>query len=121
MARCAFCRTFTITQDRFFLEFHPNLAPLKRSAEDGCDFCYPCWRGFQYEWAESEIEAVLKDEVPRDVTSFEPGIWIYVHFTDFGPTMTQPLIIVSCGRYNRFTFVKETSHGLSSISIAVYG
>ncbi|KAF5642991.1 hypothetical protein F25303_6363 [Fusarium sp. NRRL 25303] len=121
MPRCAFCRTFTIDQDRFYLEFHPNLALLKKSAEDGCDFCHLCWTGFRREWAGSEIEAVLKGEVPEGVTKFEPGIWIYVHFTDYSPTLTQPRIIISCGRYNPITSVKESSHGLSYINLAVYG
>ncbi|KAF5627141.1 hypothetical protein F52700_8624 [Fusarium sp. NRRL 52700] len=121
MPRCAFCSTFGIDQDRFYLEFHPNLASLKKGAEDGCDFCQLCWTGFQREWAASEIESVLKDEVPEGVTKFEPGIWIYVHFTDYSPTLTQPRIIVSCGRYNPITSVKESSHGLSYINLAVYG
>ncbi|KAJ4110290.1 hypothetical protein NW768_012050 [Fusarium equiseti] len=121
MPRCAFCRTFTITQDRFYLKFHPNLASLKKSAEDGCDFCHLCWRGFKYEWSGSEIEAVLRDEVPEGVTSFEPGIWIYVHFTDFTRNVTQPRIIVSCGRYNPITSKKESSFGLSYVNLAVYG
>ncbi|CAF3570469.1 unnamed protein product [Fusarium graminearum] len=121
MSRCAFCRTFTITQDRFYLKFHPNLASLKKSAEDGCDFCHLCWRGFNHEWASSEIESVLRDQVPEGVTKFEPGIWIYVHFTDFSPTLSQPWIIVSCGRYNPITSVRESSHGLTYVSLAVYG
>ncbi|VTT72165.1 unnamed protein product [Fusarium fujikuroi] len=121
MPRCAFCRAFTIDQDRFYLEFHPNLASLKKSAGDGCDFCHLCWIGFQREWAPSEIETVLKGEVPEGVTKFEPGIWIYVHFTDYSPTLTQPRIIASCGRYNPITSVKESSHGLSYINLAVYG
>ncbi|RBR05622.1 hypothetical protein FVER53590_03337 [Fusarium verticillioides] len=121
MSRCAFCRAFTIDQDRFYLEFHSNLASLKKSAEDGCDFCHLCWTGFQLEWAPSEIESVLKGEVPEGVTKFEPGIWIYVHFTDYSPTLTQPRIIVSCGRYNPITSVKESSHGLSYINLAAYG
>ncbi|KAG5797013.1 hypothetical protein H9Q69_003976 [Fusarium xylarioides] len=121
MPRCVFCRTFTIDQDRYYLEFHPNLASLKQSAEDGCDFCQLCWTGFQREWAPSEVESVLKGEVPEGVTKFEPGIWIYVHFTDYSPTLTQPRIIVSCGRYNPITSVKESSHGLSYINLAVYG
>ncbi|KAF5547940.1 hypothetical protein FPHYL_10065, partial [Fusarium phyllophilum] len=121
MPRCAFCRTFTIDQDRFYLEFHPNLASLKKSAEDGCDFCRLCWTGFRREWAPHEIECVLKGEIPEGVTKFEPGIWIYVHFTDYSPTLTQPRIIVSCGKYNPITSVKESSHGLSYINLAVYG
>ncbi|CAG7562545.1 unnamed protein product [Fusarium equiseti] len=121
MPRCSFCRTYTITQDRFYLKFHSNLASLKKSAEDGCDFCHLCWKGFRYEWADSQIEAVLRDEAPEGVTKFDPGIWIYVHFTDFSPTVAQPSIIVSCGRYNPINSVRETSHGLSPISIAVYG
>ncbi|KAF5686908.1 hypothetical protein FCIRC_2599 [Fusarium circinatum] len=121
MPRCAFCRTFTVDQDRFYLQFHPNLASLKKSAEDGCDFCLLCWTGFRCEWSDSEIESVLKDEVPEGVTKFEPGIWIYVHFTDYSPTLTQPPIIVSCGRYNPITSVKESSHGLSYMNLAVYG
>ncbi|EWG41181.1 hypothetical protein FVEG_03337 [Fusarium verticillioides 7600] len=121
MPRCSFCCTFTIDQDRFYLEFHPSLASLKQSAEDGCDFCHLCWTGFQLEWASSEIESVLKGEVPEGVTKFEPGIWIYVHFTDYSPTLTQPRIIVSCGRYNPITSVKESSHGLGYINLAVYG
>ncbi|KAF5541985.1 hypothetical protein FMEXI_7684 [Fusarium mexicanum] len=121
MPRCAFCRTFTVDQDRFYLEFHPKLASLKKSAEDGCDFCHLCWTGFRREWSGSEIESVLKDEAPEGVTKFEPGIWIYVHFTDYSPTLTQPRIIVSCGRYNPITSVKESSHGLSYINLTVYG
>ncbi|KAF9775389.1 hypothetical protein IL306_006506 [Fusarium sp. DS 682] len=121
MPRCAFCRTFTITQDRYYLEFHPNLASLKKSAEDGCDFCHLCWTGFRQEWTDSEIEFVLKNEVPEGVTKFEPGIWIYVHFTEFSPTLAQPRIIVSCGRYNPITSVRESSHGLNYINLAVYG
>ncbi|KLO95494.1 tol protein [Fusarium fujikuroi] len=121
MPRCAFCCAFAIDQDHFYLEFHPNLASLKKSAGDGCDFCRLCWTGFQREWAGSEIETVLKGNVPEGVTKFEPGIWIYVHFTDYSPTLTQPRIIVSCGRYNPITSVKESSHGLSYINLAVYG
>ncbi|KAF5968999.1 hypothetical protein FBULB1_10463 [Fusarium bulbicola] len=92
--------------DRFYLEFHPNLASLKKSAEDGCDFCHLCWTGFLREWSGSDIESVLKDEVPERVTN---------------PSLTQPRIIVSCGRYNPITSVKESSHGLSYINLAVYG
>ncbi|KAF5532879.1 hypothetical protein FNAPI_12835 [Fusarium napiforme] len=75
MPRCAFCRTFTIDQDRFYLEFHPNLSSLKQNAEDGCDFCLLCWTGFQREWAPSEIESVLKGEIPEGVTKFEPAVY----------------------------------------------
>jgi hypothetical protein len=121
MSRCAFCHTFTIDQDRFYLEFHPNLASLKKSADDGCDFCHLCWTGFRQEWTGAQIESVLKGEVPEGVTKFEPGIWIYVHFTDYSPTLTQPRIIVSCGRYNPITSVRESSHGLGYINLAVYG
>ncbi|ENH68172.1 hypothetical protein FOC1_g10003803 [Fusarium oxysporum f. sp. cubense race 1] len=121
MPRCAFCHTFTIDQDRFYLEFHPNLASLKKSADDGCDFCHLCWTGFRQEWTGAQIESVLKGEVPEGVTEFEPGIWIYVHFTDYSPTLTQPRIIVSCGRYNPITSVRESSHGLGYINLAVYG
>ncbi|KAG7413815.1 hypothetical protein Forpe1208_v008231 [Fusarium oxysporum f. sp. rapae] len=121
MSRCAFCRTFTIDQDRFYLEFHPNLTSLKKSAQNGCDFCHLCWTGFRQEWTGSQIESVLKSEVPEGVTKFEPGIWIYVHFTDYSPTLTQPRIIVSCGRYDPITSVRESSHGLGYINLAVYG
>ncbi|RGP78904.1 hypothetical protein FLONG3_2809 [Fusarium longipes] len=121
MPRCAFCWKFTIDQYHFYPQFHPNLASLKKRAEDGCDFCHLCWTGFQREWAESQIECVLKGEVPEGVTKFEPSIWIYVHFTDYSPTLTQPRIIVSCGRYNPITSAKESSHGLNYINLAVYG
>ncbi|KAL6923019.1 hypothetical protein FSST1_000293 [Fusarium sambucinum] len=121
MPRCTFCRAFTISQDHSYLEFHSNLASLKRSAEDGCDFCHLCWTDFRREWTDSQIESVLGGQVPEGVTKFEPGIWIYIHFTDNGPTSRQPRIIVSCGRYNPFTSVRESSHGLAYINLAVYG
>ncbi|UPK99730.1 hypothetical protein LCI18_010665 [Fusarium solani-melongenae] len=121
MARCTFCRAFTISVERHYLEFHSNLASLKRSAEDGCDFCLLCWTGFQQEWTASQIESVLIGKAPEGVIKFEPGIWIYVHFRDYNARRTQPQISVYCGRVSPILGQGESSFGLNNINIAVYG
>ncbi|EEU41672.1 uncharacterized protein NECHADRAFT_97740 [Fusarium vanettenii 77-13-4] len=111
MSRCTFCRAFTISVERHYQEFHPDLVSLKRSAEDGCDFCLLCWTGFQQEWTTSQIESVLKDKAPEGVSEFEPSIWIY----------TQPQISVYCGRVSPLPGQRESSFGLNHINLSVYG
>ncbi|KAI8711862.1 HET domain-containing protein [Fusarium sp. LHS14.1] len=121
MSRCEFCRAFTISVERHYLEFHPDLASLKRSAEEGCNFRLLCWTGFQQEWTTSQIEFVLKGKAPEGVSKFEPSIWIYVHFRDYNARQTQPKISVYCGRVSPLLGQRESSFGLNHINVSVYG
>ncbi|KAF5012271.1 hypothetical protein FDECE_1652 [Fusarium decemcellulare] len=121
MSRCTLCRTFTINVELHCLQFHPNLASLKKSAKEGCDFCLLCWTGFQQDWKASQTESVLKGEAPQGVSKFDPSIWIYIHFRDYSPQRTQPQISVYCGRVSPLLGEKESSFGLNHINLAVYG
>ncbi|RTE76033.1 hypothetical protein BHE90_009519 [Fusarium euwallaceae] len=121
MARCDFCRQLTLEKLRGRLLFHPNLASLKKSADNGCDFCFLCWEGFKFEWSESEIDSALNDKAPEGVQDFDPTIWIYGHFQDFSANLSQPQVKVACGEVSDITGVQERNDVLNWVTLAIYG
>lgn len=120
MARCDFCRLLTLEKLRGRLAFHPNLASLKKSADNGCDFCFLCWEGFKWEWSTSEIDSALNDEAPEGVEDFDPTIWIYGHFQDFSANLSQPQVKVACGEISAITGGQERNDVLNWVTLAVY-
>ncbi|KAJ4174180.1 hypothetical protein NW754_004595 [Fusarium falciforme] len=120
MARCDFCCLLTLEKLRGRLAFHPNLASLKRSADNGCDFCFLCWEGFKWEWSTSEINSALNDEAPEGVEDFDPTIWIYGHFQDFSANLSQPQVKVACGEISAITGGQERNDVLNWVTLAVY-
>ena len=117
MARCSFCRVLTVEKFRTLLPFHDNLTSLKTSAEAGCDFCLLCWRGFQKVWDASLIDSVLQNGSPKGVQDFDPSIWIYGHFEDINPTVSQPQLMLSCGKVAFSNGLPENRNNLGSVDL----
>ena len=98
MPLCQRCTTLTIDDlvENDIL-FQPNLATLKSSAEEGCEFCALCWTALQTA-NQSQLERLLRGESAWDEgEEWTPTIWLRgMHFWDGGTAGTK--IEVSCGK-----------------------
>jgi len=97
MPPCQRCTHLTIAQlvDNDIL-FHPNLASVKFSAEQGCEFCSLCWHALQTV-NHRQLDSLLRGESAwEEGEPWTPSMWLRGwHFADHGRMGAK--IEISCG------------------------
>ena len=109
MGRCKLCERISVELlDDNDVEFHKDIASLKRSVDSGCDFCTLCWTRFEDDCSKKILDACLQGKPPSDDVAdggWVPQMYLRGEFPDMRfadrPTSwdVTSKIWVSCGRF----------------------